>query len=106
MILKDIASEINTRLMIKESSSDIPVTLSMPEHTFKKVSDKFNRILLDLYKENKRNDIKMFDILMSLSPYFDFSYMVENILSDKIIKIVRSEMKDKVGITNGKKKDS
>ena len=103
MVLHDIASDINKRLMVKENSSDIPATLSMPEHMFKKISDKLNRILLDVYKENKPKDIKMFDILMALNPYFDYKYMVNTLLDTKIINIVKNEMKDKVVQKNAKK---
>ena len=106
MILKDIASEVNRRLMIKQNASDTPATLSMPEHMFKKISVKLNTILMDIYTENKGTDIRMFDILMSLNPYFDYSYMVDTLLDKKIITLIKNEMKDKIVVKNDKKKNN
>ena len=107
MILKDIAGEINRRLMIKQNASDIPATLNMPEHMFKKISDKLNTILMDIYNENKDNsEIRMFDILMALNPYFDYAYMVNTLLDKKIIALIKVEMKDKVVLKNVKKKSN
>ena len=106
MILKDIAGEVDKRLMIKQSASDIPATLSMPEHMFKKISTKLNNILMDIYIENKENNIRMFDIVMSLDQYFDFAYMVNTLLDKKIISIIKLEMKDKVVLKNVKKKNN
>ena len=106
MILKDIAGEVDRRLMIKQSASDIPATLSMPEHMFKKISTKLNNILMDIYIENKENNIRMFDIVMSLDQYFDFAYMVNTLLDKKIISIIKLEMKDKVVLKNVKKKNN
>ena len=96
MILKDIAGEVDRRLMIKQSASDIPATLSMPEHMFKKISTKLNNILMDIYIENKENNIRMFDIVMSLDQYFDFAYMVNTLLDKKIISIIRKHKINKL----------
>lgn len=102
----NIADELNGMLMTKQNADDIPVTLNMPEHMFKKVSNKFNRCLIELYNKYKSKDVKMFDILMSLDPYFEFGYMVENILDKKIINHVRKEIKAKEVLKNDTQKNN
>ena len=61
---------------------------------------------MDIYIENKENNIRMFDIVMSLDQYFDFAYMVNTLLDKKIISIIKLEMKDKVVLKNVKKKNN
>jgi hypothetical protein len=105
MIFREIAPEINKRLSIKRNSTDIPVTLNMPEHMFKKISGKLNDILMELYNENREHDLKMTDIILALDSHFDYAYLVDTLLDKKILSILKTELKDKLVIKNVKKKN-
>jgi hypothetical protein len=87
----NLAKEIETLLMTKRSEDDVVATLSMPEHKFKKISDKFNDVLIEVYNNHKNDGIRMRDILLSLHAHFEIEYMVETLLNIRIKDIVKTE---------------
>lgn len=100
-----ISSEIEKRLMMKRSDDDVVATLSMPEHKFKKISDKFNDVILDVYNEYKDSGVKMTDILLDLRAHFEIEYMVAKLLNKKIKTIVKKEYTD-LGTQNDTKNNN
>lgn len=92
---RDYVQEINDILMSKRDANDVRITLNIPEHKFKKNSDKFNFALSEIYNKynNEEEEIKLFHILLSLQEYFDMEWLVENILSDVNKKLITDEIK-------------
>lgn len=91
---RNYIEEINEILMKKRNKDDVRITLNIPEHKFKKNSEKFNYALKSIYEKYKddEEDVKLFHLLLSLQEYFDMEWLVENILDDTNKKIVKSEM--------------
>jgi len=92
---RDYVKEINDILMSKRDANDVRITLNIPEHKFKKNSDKFNFALSLIYNKynNEEEEIKLFHILLSLQEYFDMDWLVGNILSEDNKKLITDEIK-------------
>jgi hypothetical protein len=100
--------EINSLLMMKRFDGDVQESLHIPEHKFKKISEKFNYAIKTVYTNHIEKDIKMFHIILSLQNYFDMQWLIDNVLDNDNIKIVSDEMHEeyniKYHITKKKKK--
>lgn len=79
--------------MEKRFPDDVQTTLNIPEHKFKKISEKFNYALKSVYDENVDRDVKMFHILLSLQNYFDMKWLIDNITDEENKQIIKTEMK-------------
>jgi len=90
--------DINKGLITKRFDGDIQTTLNIPEHKFKKIAEKFNHVLKDVYDKNFDKDVKMFHILLSLQDYFDMKWLVDNVLSGSNREIVTVEMKSEFNL--------
>lgn len=86
-----ISTEIEQLLMTKRSDNDDVATLSMPEHKFKKMSDKLNDSIYTIYIKYKDTGLKMSDIILDLRLHFDIEYLVEKLLNKKIKAIIKKE---------------
>lgn len=92
-LTKNFVKEINEILMVRRSPDDVdPFTLYMPEHKFKKNSEKFNYALTTVYEKYKDQDVKLFHIILSLQEFFDMEPLVHNILEPKLRRLVKTEM--------------
>jgi len=100
---KNYINEMNEILMKKRDENDVSVTLSIPEHKFKKVSEKFNYALHTIYKKYVDNEVKMFHILLSMQEYFEIDKLVNEILDDKNTKIVKKELADEYHVKSSRK---
>jgi hypothetical protein len=89
---RNYVDEINQILMTKRTEDDSRITLNIPEHKFKKNSEKFNHAVKTVYERYVDEDMKMFHLLLSLQEYFDMEWLVENVLDDDNTKIIKSEM--------------
>jgi len=89
---RDYVDEINQILMTKRTDDDSRITLNIPEHKFKKNSEKFNYAITVIYNRYDVDDIKMFHLLLSLQEYFDMEWLVSNILNDENKAIIKDEM--------------
>jgi len=96
--------DINDKLMTKRTPDDIQSKLNIPEHKFKKISEKFNHALREVYNEHSENEVLMFHILLSLQEYFDMEWLVKNVLDDDNEAIVLGEMSREYNITRSKKR--
>ena len=94
---------MNELLMKKRHDDDLSVTLNIPEHKFKKISEKFNYALYTLYKKYVDNDVKMFHILLALHEYFELEKLVDDILDNKNKKIVKTELADEYHVNATRK---
>jgi len=86
-----ISTEIEQLLMTKRSDNDDVATLAMPEHKFKKMSDKLNDSIYSVYTKYKDTGLKMSDIILGLRLHFDIEYLVEKLLNKKIKAIIKKE---------------
>lgn len=100
---RDYVDEINQILMTKRTEDDVRITLNIPEHKFKKNSEKFNYALKFIYDKYQEQDMKMFHLLLSLQEYFDMEWLVENILNPTNKKLVKKEMMEEYNIQDKKK---
>ena len=80
----NISNEIEQLLMTKRSEYDIVATLSIPEHKFKKISDKLNDSIISVYNKYNVNGLKMSDIILELRLHFEIEYLVDKLLNKKI----------------------
>lgn len=96
-------SIINDMLMTQRSSDDVILSLTLPEHKFKKHSEKLNWVLKEIYKLYQTNGIKMFHLVLSLQDYFDVVWLKENILDNEVLSIVQTEMTAEYDINIKKK---
>jgi len=87
----NISAEIEQLLMTKRSDNDDVATLSMPEHKFKKMSDKLNDSILTVYNKYKESGLKMSDIIIELRLHFEIEYLVDKLLNKKIKAIIKKE---------------
>ena len=94
----DFIDQIHKKLLLEG------ISINMPEHKFKKVSDKFNEVLRQVYEDNKARKIEMQHILISLSDYFDMAWLKENVLDDENIALIQSEMEKEFNIKRKKRK--
>lgn len=78
--------------MTKRTGDDSRITLNIPEHKFKKNSEKFNYAVKTIYDRYSEGEMKMFHLLLSLQEYFDMEWLVSNILNDENKSIVKAEM--------------
>lgn len=102
----DFVDDINEKLSEKRTPDDIQSSLSIPEHKFKKISEKFNYALKAVYDNNKENDVKMFHIILSLQNYFtDMNTLVDNILNEENKEIIEIEMNEEYNIEKNTKKN-
>ena len=76
----NISNEIEQLLMTKRSEYDIVATLSIPEHKFKKISDKLNDSIISVYNKYNVNGLKMSDIILELRLHFEIEYLVDKLL--------------------------
>jgi len=90
--------EINSLLMEKRFDGDVQESLHIPEHKFKKISEKFNYVLKTVYTNHIEEDIKMFHIILSLQNYFDMQWLTDNVLDNDNRKIVSDEMHEEYNI--------
>jgi hypothetical protein len=96
---RNYVKEINEILMTKRTDDDTRLTLNIPEHKFKKNSEKFNFALRSIYdKYRVEEDIKLFHLLLALQEYFDMDWLVENILDESNNALIRQEMIDEYSI--------
>lgn len=91
---RDYIEELNELLMTKRHPDDDVFTIHIPEHKFKKVSEKFNYALFTLYDKYKHMDVKLFHIVLSLQEYFEMDALVNNVLDAKLTKIIKAEMNE------------
>jgi len=91
-------NEINDFLMEKRMEGDVQITLTIPEHEFKKTSEKFNYAIKSVYEKHIDSGIKMFHIILSLHNYFDMHWLIKNILDNSNKKIITEEMKTEYNI--------
>lgn len=101
---RNFVNEINQILVTKRTESDVSVTLNIPEHKFKKISEKFNYALSIVYEKYKDQDVKMFHILLSLHDYFEMEKLVEEILNIKNKKIIKTELQKEYNVKATKRK--
>jgi hypothetical protein len=87
----NISNEIEQLLMTKRSEDDIVATLSIPEHKFKKISDKLNDSIISVYNKYNVNGLKMSDIILELRLHFEIEYLVDKLLNKKIKAIIKKE---------------
>lgn len=97
--------------MEKRKEGDVQITLTVPEHEFKKTSEKFNYAIKSVYEKHFDAGIKMFHIILSLHNYFDMHWLIKNILNDSNKKIITTEMQAEYNIpeikdTKKKKKNA
>lgn len=95
--------------MTKRSVDDVdPFTLHIPEHKFKKNSEKFNYALTTVYDRYKDKDVKLFHIILSLQEFFEMELLIHQILDSKLRKIVKKEMEEEYHIkpTRGRKSNA
>jgi len=85
-------NEINAFLMEKRMEGDAQITLTIPEHEFKKTPDKFNYAIKSVYEKHLDSGIKMFHIILSLHNYFEIGWLIKNILDNSNKKIITEEM--------------
>ena len=97
----DFVEDINKKMTEKRFPNDVQETIFIPEHKFKKIASKFNYALRAVYEENKKKDVKMYQIVLSLHEHFDIQWLVETILSKENKVIVKAEMNQE--ISEGKK---
>ena len=90
--------EINDLLMKKRTDNDIQTTLSIPEHKFKKISEKFNYALKAVYELHREQEAKMFHILLSLQNNFDMQMLIDDVLDDENREVVIAEMNEAYNI--------
>lgn len=93
----NFAEIINAKLM------NSGVSLNMPEHKLKKSFVIFNDSLRQIFEENKSRDIRMYQIILSLSEYFDMDWLKENLLDKNNLAQIESEMKEEFNIKSKKK---
>ena len=96
---KNFVKEINELLMTKRHPDDVSFTLHIPEHKFKKVSEKFNYALSTTYEKYKDMDVKLFHIILSLQEYFEMDTLVSTILDPKLTRIIKKEMQEEYHIS-------
>ena len=94
----DFLEQVHKKLLLNG------ISINMPEHKFKKVSDKFNEVLREVYNENRNRKIEMQHILISLSDYFDMTWLKDNVLDDANINLIQSEMEKEFNIKKKKRK--
>lgn len=87
----NVSSEIEQLLMTKRFDNDEVATLSMPEHKFKKISDKLNDCILIVYNKYKDTGLKMCDIILEMRTHFEIEYLVDKLLNKKIKAIIKKE---------------
>lgn len=104
---RNFIREINEILMTKRSPDDVdPFTLHIPEHKFKKNSEKFNYALTTVYDRYKDKDVKLFHIILSLQEFFEMDLLVQHILEPKLKKIVKREMEDEYHIKSSRRRST
>ncbi len=96
--INDFTEQVNRKLLLDG------ISINMPEHKFKKVSDRFNEVLREVYEDNRHKKIEMHHILISLSDYFDMVWLKENVLDEKNIELIQSEMEREFNVKRKKRK--
>lgn len=96
-IKNNFAELINNKLM------NSGISLNMPEHKLKKSFIIFNDALRQLFEEYKDRGIRMFQIVLSLSEYFDMDWLKENLLDKNNTLQIATEMTSEYNIKPKKK---
>lgn len=95
-IKNNFAELINNRLMVSG------VSLNMPEHKLKKFFIIFNDSLRYIFEEHKDRGIYMYQIILSLSEYFDMTWLKENLLDKNNLIQIEAEMIEEYNIKSKK----
>lgn len=96
-IKNNFAELINNKLMT------CGVSLNMPEHKLKKSFIVFNDSLRYVFEQHKDRGIHMYQIILSLSEYFDMDWLKENLLDKNNLIQIEAEMTEEYNIKSKKK---
>lgn len=98
-----MAFQTNFAELINEKLMAVGISLHMPEHKIRKNKIQFNQAIRDVLEDNKIKEIQMKDVVLSLSDYFDLTWLKENVLDKKAIQQLEVELGDISGVASSKK---
>jgi hypothetical protein len=85
----DLIEEVNKSF--REISPKKLLSIKMPPSVIKKNKSLYNEGVIRTYEKFKDMGIQMNSIILSQHNYFEFEWLVSNILSKEVIDIIKNE---------------
>ena len=102
---QNYVNEINELLVRKRNDADESFTINIPEHKFKKHSEKFNWALRHVYETHLEEDVRMFHLILSLQEYFEVDWLIENVVNKANKAKIKEEMTTEYNMKQEKPKE-